>query len=468
SSLPPVDLHGVRVCCVDDNQTNRMLLLHYAQEWGLEAVAVGDPTAALAVIFERVHQGKPFDVVILDMHMPGMNGLELAQVMRADVQLQQIKLILLTSVGLKGHAALAEEIGIDAYLTKPVRKEELRQCLGMVMERLIPCEGEAKISFVHVPSDQGFEESRAPRRILVVDDHVVNQQLAELMLTRLGHRVTLAANGFEALAALSRLPFDLVLMDCQMPEMDGYTATREIRRHEAERSRSQTLMQRDERLNLSQVGGADIRAPTFHVSRIPIIAMTANAMQGDKEKCLEAGMDDYISKPVNFIQLEAKLSQWLADGSESAPGGWFSAVSEGESPFIGPSLSIPCPQIAAQNFTLRTDGPTTILDAQLLADWEAMGGKAFVAKLVGQFIQDAIQCVEQLQNGLRTDNLTLLREAAHGLKGMANNMGLPALAIVASQLEEKGKNRETNAVSRLIQDAQRELTKAQEAFQGIL
>ena len=468
SSLPPVDLHGVRVCCVDDNQTNRMLLLHYAQEWGLEAVAVEDPTAALAVIFERVHQGKPFDVVILDMHMPGMNGLELAQVMRADVQLQQIKLILLTSVGLKGHAALAEEIGIDAYLTKPVRKEELRQCLGMVMERLMPCEGEAKMSFVHATGGQGFEESRAPKRILVVDDHVVNQQLAELMLTRLGHRVTLAANGFEALAALSRMPFDLVLMDCQMPEMDGYTATREIRRYEAEQSRRQTLMQRDERLDLSHAGEADTPTLIFHASRIPIIAMTANAMQGDKEKCLEAGMDDYISKPVNIHQLAAKLSLWLPDSSESAPGGCFPAVSEGEGPFIDRSLAIPCPPIAAQNFRLPTDGSTTGLDAQLIADWEAMGGKAFVAKLAGQFIQDAIQCVEQLEIGLRTDNPSLLREAAHGLKGMANNMGLPALAFVASQLEEKGKNRETNAVARLIQDAQRELTKAQEAFQGIL
>lgn len=453
-----VELQGLRVCCVDDNQTNRMLLTHYTQAWGVEAVTVEDGTRALDTIYEYLHKGTGFDVVILDMNMPGMNGLELAQLIRADPRLQQVRLILLTSVGLKGNGMLAKQAGIEGYLTKPIRKKDLQLCLGMVMGRLNLSES-TSMPFSFNP--EGFQHRKPPTRagrILVVDDHVVNQQLAEMMLTRLGHRVDLAGNGLEALEALSRIRYDLVFMDCQMPEMDGYEATQAIRRGET----SCIGLHHGEG---SSPSGSN--PPSQGLPRVPIVAMTANAMQGDKEKCLKAGMDDYISKPVKMGELEEKLIKWMpvlshnprkfSEQPYQAEGALSRAVNQSPSQHLSIELEI------VSDMENRV-----ILDSQLLADWEAMGGNAFIAKLVNQFVQDAILCVEQLETGIKTDNADILREAAHGLKGMANNMGLAALARVAGELEKRGRDNRTDSLDLLIQEAQKEFDKARKAFQSIL
>lgn len=446
-SVPEVELQGLRVCCVDDNQTNRMLLTHYTKAWGIEAVTVEDASQALDFLYEHLRKGIAFDVVILDMNMPGMNGLELAKIIKSDPQLQPVRLILLTSAGLKGNGELAKQAGIEGYLTKPVRKKDLQLCLAMVMGRLNLSEGTSVPLFRKPELFQDTSPQVRAGRVLVVDDHVVNQQLAEMMLTRLGHRVDLAGNGLEALEALSRITYDLVLMDCQMPEMDGYEATRAIRRGE-----------------ISGIGRQDRKESS---RRVPIVAMTANAMQGDKEKCLKAGMDDYISKPVKMDELEDKLIRWIPvqfpHAEESS-----SSNDPADGGLVEPINPLPAPQVSNEQEPLFDRENGMILDSQLLADWEAMGGNVFIAKLVNQFVKDAILCVEQLESGIQTDNSDILREAAHGLKGMAHNMGLSALAKVAGELEKRGQDNNTDSLHLLIQEAHKEFEKAQQAFRSIL
>ena len=226
-------LQGLKICCVDDNQTNRMVLHYYTQAWGMDGVFAEDGRKALLLLRECHDQGKPCDIAVLDLNMPNMDGLELAQTIKADSALQELKLVLLSSSGLRGDNARAQKVGFESYLSKPVRKGDLKSCLEMIMT---PSNTSVVDSF-HSVKKQENDALSAPcisGLLLVVDDHVVNQQLAQMMLERLGHRVDVVGNGLEALEALKRIPYDLVLMDCQMPEMDGYEATRLIRKAESE------------------------------------------------------------------------------------------------------------------------------------------------------------------------------------------------------------------------------------------
>ncbi|MGE3937231.1 MAG: response regulator [Nitrospirales bacterium] len=457
-SVPEMELRGLRVCCVDDNRTNRMLLTHYTQSWGIDAVTVEDATQALDVLYAHLHKGVAFDVVILDMHMPGMNGLELAQVIKADPQLQHVRLILLTSVGLKGNGMLAKQAGIEGYLTKPVRKKDLQLCLAMVMGRLDLSESPSVPFFPNVGAFRDTKPLARAGRILVVDDHVVNQQLTEMMLTRLGHRVDLAGNGLEALEALSRMAYDLILMDCQMPEMDGYEATQAIRRGET------SNIGREHRGDLSHPVSSQLSHARV---RMPIIAMTANAMQGDKEKCLKAGMDDYISKPLKMDELEEKLARWIPDESHDCQDS-HPTINRNDAELLAGMNHPAVPEATMKPAPVSHAEERGILDKQLLTDWEAMGGNGFISKLVHQFVRDAILCVEQLETGIQTGNTDILREAAHGLKGMAHNMGLSALARVAGEMEKMGRDHNTDSVGLLFQEAQQEFEKARQAFQAIL
>lgn len=279
STVPRTDLKGLRVCCVDDNATNRKLLAQYAQEWGMHYLEAEDGPTALTILKKTHEQDNPCDLVLLDWHMPDMDGLAVAHIIKADPTFIPLPVVMLTSAGELGDGALAKEAGVAAYLNKPVRKNQLYECLVMVM-------GKASIGVEVVKrplvTSHMLKEvaKREAARILVVDDNMVNQKLAVLMLEQLGHRVDVVANGQEAVDAVTRIPYALVFMDCQMPVMDGYEATREIRRQENS------------------------------TSRTPIIAMTANAMKGDDEKCLTAGMDDYLVKPFKIEHIAALVARW--------------------------------------------------------------------------------------------------------------------------------------------------------------
>jgi CheY-like chemotaxis protein len=281
------------VLVVDDNETNRKIVHEQIISWEMKSDSAEDGQSTLELLRSAAEEGAPYHLAILDMQMPEMDGLELAQKIKADPKISSTKLIMLSSIGRRGEDEEARQASIDAYLTKPIRQSQLYDTLATVMvtpeEAAAPQKEEEKER--QLVTRHSLKEARAQSRarILVAEDNAVNQKVAVKMLERLGYRADVAANGLEAVEALSRIPYAAVLMDVQMPEMDGYRATAEIRRREE----SEKARHEKDR-------------------HTPIIAMTANAMQRDREKALEEGMDDYISKPVKTEELGVVLERWTS------------------------------------------------------------------------------------------------------------------------------------------------------------
>jgi two-component system sensor histidine kinase/response regulator len=275
SDLP--DLNGVPVLCVDDHPTNRKLLETLLGTWGMQVDCVTNGPAALEHLRAGNDNGQPYALAILDQLMPGMDGMTLARLIKADSVLKSVRLILLTSFGQRGDGGKALEAGFAAYLSKPIRQSHLHDSLVTVLAR----EGDAAHSTLVNRHTLAEAQVVSRARVLMAEDNIVNQKIAVRLLEKLGCRVDVVANGLEAVKALASLPYDLVFMDCQMPEMNGYEATAAIRKQE------------------TQTG-----------THITIVAITANAMQGDRQKCLEAGMDDYLSKPIHLEKLRAILQKW--------------------------------------------------------------------------------------------------------------------------------------------------------------
>ena len=282
--VPLRSLRGHRVLIVDDHAVNRRVLEHQLGIHGILHESANDGVQALTTLKQFAAQGTPFDLAILDLHMPGMDGFELARRIKADSALNRVHLVLLTSLGRRGDAKIAQDAGILAYLTKPVRQGQLIECLSLVMATSEQTAARADNQPPLMITRHRLSEAQAPRspRVLVVEDNPVNQKVAARMLEKLGCRVDVAANGREAVEGLARIQYALVFMDCQMPEMDGFEATSLIRQQE--------------------------RA----WGHIPIVAMTANAMAEDRARCLAIGMDDFLSKPVQPQDLAEILRRWLS------------------------------------------------------------------------------------------------------------------------------------------------------------
>jgi hypothetical protein len=275
-------LDGRRVLVIDDNAVNREVLTRLVQRWGMNGVAVDSGAAAIGLL-----AGDPLpDLVLLDMHMPGMDGFAVGEWIRAQDRLKALPVLMLSSGAMRGDAQRCREIGLDGYFPKPVSEEELRSAIGELLGQKQTAAPRADLITRHQQRDR-----QPALEVLLVEDNPVNQQLALRLLEKWGHRVTLAANGQLALDAVERKTFGVALMDMQMPVMSGIEATREIRRREA-------------------AGG---------LPPLTIIAMTANAMQGDREACLEAGMNDYIAKPIRAADLANKLGSIPAAGSAQNP-----------------------------------------------------------------------------------------------------------------------------------------------------
>jgi PAS domain S-box-containing protein len=283
-------LKGRRILIVDDHATNRRVLEESLRGQGVVHESASTGSQALACLRDAAGRRAPFDLAIVDMQMPGMDGLELARRIKSDPTISATHLVLLTSVGQRGDAKAAQHAGIAAYLTKPIRQSLLYECLGLVLGNGAHVVGSTPEAALPIITRHSVSEVHARSRplVLVVEDNPVNQKVATNMIEKLGYRVNVAANGREAVASLEHIAYALVFMDCQMPEMDGFEATRVIRHREE---------------HLRQAGGE----PTH----LPIIAMTANAMQEDRDRCQAAGMDDFISKPVTMKSLATVLNRWL-------------------------------------------------------------------------------------------------------------------------------------------------------------
>jgi signal transduction histidine kinase/CheY-like chemotaxis protein len=278
-TAPPEILRGVRVLVVDDNRTNRRILEGMLKRWEMRSTSVEGGEEALVELPAARRAEDPYGLILLDMHMPKIDGFELVERIRQRPELSTATIMMLTSAGHRGDAERCNKLGISAYLLKPIRQSELREAIARVLGAR---ENKGAISLVTRYSLHDERDPETVLRVLLVEDNLVNQRLATRMLEKRGHRVVLAANGREAIEILEKAKFDLVFMDIQMPEMDGIEATRAIRRKEI---------------------GTD--------RRLPVIALTAHAMKGDREKCIAAGMDDYLPKPIRPQELDEILEHYL-------------------------------------------------------------------------------------------------------------------------------------------------------------
>ncbi len=276
-------LAGKRVLAVDDNATNRRLLAILFDQWKCEAALASGAAEAIAMLEVERAAGRRFDFAVLDMQMPDVDGLTLGRMIHERPGLQSLPLVMLTSISQRDGATDAQANGFVAYLSKPVKSAQLFETLVRVLDTAAKPRPDVERS--PVPAiEESLPVKRNGYRILVAEDNVVNQKVAQTLLTRSGYTVDIAQNGSEAIQALETTHYDLVLMDCQMPVLDGYEATRAIR------SLHSKVLNR----------------------QIPIIALTANAMSGDREKTAQAGMDDFLSKPLRVDELRATVARWMA------------------------------------------------------------------------------------------------------------------------------------------------------------
>ncbi len=283
---PPEILRGVKVLIVDDNLTNQRILKGMLTRWEMPSTAVGGGQEALEELFSTADAGKPYGLVLTDMHMPNMDGFDLIARIRERPELRTATIMMLTSAGHRGDADRCKALGVAAYLLKPIRQSELREAIARVLGAQAQS---GAIPLVTRYSLHDARDSSEVLNILVTEDNVVNQRLATRLLEKRGHRVTVACNGRKAVEALEAGPFDLVFMDVQMPEMDGLEATATIRRKEAATGKHQ-----------------------------PIIALTAHAMKRDQERCMAAGMDGYLTKPIRPQELDVVLERYLALRNKTA------------------------------------------------------------------------------------------------------------------------------------------------------
>ena len=376
------DLAGVRALIVDDNLTNREILLARFVSWGLRPEEAEDGRTALALMAQAAASGDPFRLAVLDHCMPGMDGEALGRAIRSDERFRDTRTVLMTSLGQRGDAARFRREGFSAYLCKPVLHGELLTCL-----RLVLCEGAAP-EFVtrHSAREAGLPDrldfSRRSARILLVEDNVTNQMVARGMLANLGLAADTADNGFTAIEILSRSPYDLVLMDVQMPGMDGYECTRLIR---------------------------DPSSPVLD-HQVPVIAMTAHAREEDRTKCLQAGMNDHVPKPVSVPVLAAALKAWLPGGQDRKESGGL--------PPAGP------------------EGPaeSTVWDSRAFME-RIMDDEDLARDILDGFRSDAASRLEVMRRALSGSDRELLAMQAHSVKGAAANLGAGPLRNAARALE---------------------------------
>jgi two-component system sensor histidine kinase/response regulator len=395
----PADLAGRRALVVDDNRANRRILEKQLSSWGVRTASAGGGLQALKKL--RLAE-EPYDLAVLDVQMPLMDGMELAKRIKADPELASTRLVLLTSMGHRGDGEEAGESGlVEAYLTKPVRESDLYDVLVTVMS------GATFEETVLVTLDDlGRHKAGARARVLVAEDNPVNQRVAVRMLENLGYPADVVENGRQALEALDRTAYAAVLMDVQMPVMDGYRATREIRGREDRMGRRNMMMGLRKR-------------------RTPIIAMTANARRRDREKALEAGMDGYIAKPVSRDELGAVLGRWIP---------------------TTPAYRRPTPDDG-------TAHGESALDPEVLAGLRALRGEDdtdIVAELAGIFLEDARSALSALEEAVQTGDAPAVERVAHTLKGGSANMGARAMARLCARLEATGASGDLSPAPRLL------------------
>jgi signal transduction histidine kinase/DNA-binding response OmpR family regulator len=404
SGSNPTVLTGVKVLIVDDNRTNRRILEGLVTRWGMHATAVPDAEKALAALTAAQQAKEPFGLILTDMHMPKMDGFGLVQEIKQRTTLSTSTIMMLTSGAQRGDAARCGELGISAFLVKPVRQAELREAISRVLTPMEP------IGAVPMITQSTLEDDRDPRKalhVLLAEDNAVNQKLATRLLEKRGHQVVLAINGKQALAALEKTAFDLVLMDVQMPEMDGLEATRQLREREQGTGKHQ-----------------------------PVVAMTALVMKGDRERCIEAGMDGYLSKPIRQQDLDEVLDTYVVRERVDFT---------------------PAPEAAPQEPSVAT--------AELLERID--GDRVFLAELLDLFRKDYPAQMQIAHEAARNGDAASLQRVGHALKGALGNLSASHASHLCSDIEAMGRSGNIQFAPAAVNELEKELARVVEILDGL-
>ncbi|WP_421656612.1 response regulator [Leptothermofonsia sp. ETS-13] len=447
------NLNQLKLLVVDDNATNRKILRYQVSSWGMQVDEADSAITALNMLRQHAITGDPYDLVILDMQMPNVDGEMLGMQIKTDPIISDTQLIMMTSLNNRGSAGRVMQLGFSAYLVKPVKQSRLLDCIMETLAKSKPDlqqptqsprklfqsshnelrtvsrmkkggQGNQGFYFQVSPLTGGstglLEPSPIPvkLKILLVEDNVVNQKVTLKQLENIGYTADVAANGQEALQMMAQISYDLVLMDCQMPVLDGYSATREIRRLEG-----------------------DFR-------RTIIIALTANAMKEDRQRCLDAGMDDYLSKPILKEKLAAKLAKW------------------GEAIRLA-HLKSSNPQNDMQS-NPQDFHTLPLIDLEI--DWNHLhqisdGCRDFELELLQVFAEDTEIHIAGVEAAIATHNFDMIEQIAHHIKGASANVGLTKMATTAEQLEQQASQQHLEGASNLLSQLHQALSQLQTFLQ---
>jgi two-component system sensor histidine kinase/response regulator len=400
---------AAKVLIVDDNATNRFVLSEQLTAWGVRQAPAEGALQAMDMLRAARVAGDPFTLVITDMQMPDVDGETLGASIRSESELSDTLLVMLTSLGRPGDAQRLASKGFSACLTKPVRQSQLFDCLATLLEGRTPT---GSVPCPEHPTRHAATETRhRNERILLAEDNATNQQVATRLLEKMGFSVVAVANGREAVRALEAGPFDLVLMDLQMPLMDGFEATRAIRDPQsAVRNR-----------------------------RVPIVAMTAHALKGDRERCLDAGMDDYLTKPVDPKKLAKVTEHWVGRSSDDAP-----AV-------------VPAVIVEPVKAPIIFDRPGLVA--------RTMEDEDLLQEVVSCFLEDTPRLIDGLKAHIRSGDSAAAGAQAHGLKGAAANVGGVALSETAAEMERAGRAGRLEALAALMPELERQFARLRDRMQ---
>jgi len=410
TEIAPAEVENARILIVDDNKECRQKLAALFQSWKARPEEAQDGKSALDALLRAAEAGDPFPAAVLDRQMPGVDGITLAETIKSDARIKNTRLVLMTDVGQAGEGKRMEEIGVAAYLTKPVRRSELFDCLAVVLAAGAAKEPAHPLVTKHLIS----EIRRTNLRILLAEDNEVNQQVALGLLKKFGLKADIARNGSEAVKALMARDYDLVFMDVQMPVMDGFEATSRIRDPHS-----------------------GVRNPA-----VKVIAMTANAMQGDREACLNAGMDDYISKPVTAQTLGQVLQKWASRSqkAEETPSAIDLAATASKSEQAGVAV------FDRVGLMGRLD------DGDLMQT--ALNG----------YLQDIPKRISALETAVKNHDADVMVREAHTIKGMAATVGGEVLRQVAYELEKFGRAGDYPAVASGLVELKKQVSCLNEAI----
>ena len=407
------DFHNLRILVVDDNATHRNTLQHQLGRWRFRSSAATDAVEALKLLHAAATEKDPYAVVLLDLEMPGVDGLTLAKTIKDDAQLAGTRVLILTPFGQRLDQELMAELGVSQCVVKPAKQSRLLDALMTSTHTTVL--NAAPSSARHPATVAPARRATQPLRILLAEDNAVNQKLALRQLQKLGYPAQAVGDGLAVLHEVQRSNYDVILMDCQMPELDGYEVTRRIRAFELQHSSSRT--------------------PIY------IIAVTAHALDGDRERCLSAGMNDYLTKPLHISHLDAALARAIRRR---------------------PASAVPvAPDVIAPSEGMPVLNPTSLAS---LKDLREPGQPDPLIELLELFRRESEACVQRMEQSVVQQDANLMVRAAHSLKGSSNNLGAQRLGTVAGEMEENAKNGGWILLTAQLAEVKSELARVLEAL----